>query len=121
MSKVLIVEDDAVISNAIEKVLKKKGLEVAATDSGIGVMDLIKEHSPEVVLLDINLPGMSGLNILEEIKKQNPSLKVVMITAVIDHETEQKALNLGANAFLKKPFMVEVLERLFIDLGVIST
>jgi len=120
MHTVLIAEDDAIISGSLEKVLSRKGLNVLTTDNGIEALKLIKEQKPEALLLDINLPGISGLQVLEEVRKLSQDLKVIVITGTFDSETEQRVKELGVYAFLKKPFMVEVLLKLLTELGLVA-
>ncbi|MCM8780066.1 MAG: response regulator [Candidatus Omnitrophica bacterium] len=116
MKTVLIAEDDAVITNNLQKALVRKGLDVLIADNGIAAVKIIKEKEPPVLLLDINLPGLSGIKILEEIKNSALPTKVIVITGTFDSETERKSLELGAFAFLKKPFMIEVVFKLLGDL-----
>ena len=119
MHTVMIAEDDPAISGNLEKALIRKGLNVFTTTNGIEAVNLIKEKKPEVLLLDINLPGISGMKVLEETKKLDGNLKVIVITGTFDSETEKQAKDCGVYAFLKKPFMIEVVFKLLGDLKII--
>jgi len=119
MHTVLIAEDDPAISGNLEKALTRKGLNVFTTANGIEAVNLIKDKKPEVLLLDINLPGISGMKVLEESKKLDGDLKVIVITGTFDSETEKQAKDCGVYAFLKKPFMIEVVFKLLGDLKII--
>lgn len=120
MHTVLIAEDDAAISGNLEKALVRKGLNVITTANGIEALSLIKDKKPQVLLLDINLPGISGMKILEETKKLDGGLKVIVITGTFDSETEKQAKERGVYAFLKKPFMIEVVFKLLDELKIIA-
>lgn len=120
MGLVLIAEDDVNSLENIRKALNRKGLDVVSTSNGIEAVQMVREKNPAVLLLDINLPGTSGIRVLDEIKRFSPATHVIMMTGSFDSETEKKAKNLGAYAFLKKPFMIEVLFKLLSDLKIIS-
>lgn len=103
--KLLIVDDSTVIRRAIEKYLGSIGLKVCATASnGKEAVELFQEHRPDLVTLDITMPQMDGLTCLEQIKKIDPKVKVIVISALSDQATGMKALKLGASSFLPKPF-----------------
>lgn len=70
----------------------------------------VKEVRPHIVLLDMIMPGMGGIDVLKEIKKIDPTVRVVMLTAVVDHELAKRSLELGAYDYLTKPIDLEYLE-----------
>ena len=103
--KVLIVDDSSIIRQVIEKYLKNYQIEIVGKASnGREALTLFKEKNPTIVTLDITMPEMDGLTVLEEMKKENPQIKVVVITALSDKATGIKALELGAKNFVAKPF-----------------
>lgn len=120
MAVVLIAEDDNIIAENLKKALIRKGVDVLVADNGIEAARLAREAKPQALLLDINLPGMSGIDVLKEIKGANQETKVIVITGTFDSDTEKKVMELGALALLKKPFMIEVLFKLLTDLGIIK-
>ncbi|MDD5236729.1 MAG: response regulator [Candidatus Omnitrophica bacterium] len=120
MPTVLIAEDDNLIADNLKKALSRKGVDVSIADNGIEALKLAKETNPQALLLDINLPGMSGIKVLEELNKQPHSTKVIVITGTFDSDTETTVKNMGVYAFLKKPFMIEVLFKLLADLKIIN-
>ena len=120
MPGLLIAEDDAVISENLKKALSKKGINVLLTDNGIEAVKLVKENNPDLLLLDTNLPGMSGVDVLKEAKGLNKDIKVIVMTGTFDSDTEKQVMELGSYALLRKPFMIEVLFKLLSDLGVIK-
>ncbi len=74
----------------------------------------IREHIPDIILLDIILPDLDGLKVLEKIKQNNPNIVVVMVTATINVETALEAKKLGAYSYVTKPFEIDEL-RLIIN------
>ena len=102
--KVFMLDDDELIVSMLARALRKAGYEVLAhTDSG-GVLEKIRAFSPEVVLLDIRMPGRDGIDVLREIMESRIDTQVVMLTADDTAETAVLAMKLGAADYLTKPF-----------------
>lgn len=108
--KILIVDDDPSVLRFLERFLTKKSYEVSIAGNGTEAIEIIKKELPQVVLLDIKMPMMSGIEVLKEIKKISPMIGVIMITAVQEEETAQEAMKLGADDYICKPFDLEYLE-----------
>lgn len=103
--KLMIVDDSSIIRRAIGKYLAPLNLELVATAShGQEAIDQCRVTKPDVVTLDITMPQMDGLTCLSQLLALNPSLKVIVISALSDPATGLKALKLGAKSFLPKPF-----------------
>lgn len=103
--KILIVDDAMFMRNIIRKILKEDGYtQVWEAQDGEHAMELFREISPDLVLLDITMPGRSGLEVLEEILGLAPEAKVIMCSAVGQEMMIQKALTAGALDFIVKPF-----------------
>ncbi|MFZ5584594.1 MAG: sigma-54-dependent transcriptional regulator [Thermodesulfobacteriota bacterium] len=109
--RILIVEDDDSLRESLEMFLKEKGYEVWAAASGGEGLALWGRLRPAVVILDIKLPDISGLELLPRIASQDPEAKVIMITAFHDMETTIEAMRLGAYDYLQKPFKAPDLDR----------
>lgn len=108
--RILVIEDDEFIGSMLARALKTAGYEVRYESTTEDILSKISGWTPDVTMLDNNLPGMTGLEILEEIKKQQMTTQVVMLTADDSVETSVKAMKLGASDYLVKPFnMDEVL------------
>jgi CheY-like chemotaxis protein len=105
MSKaVLLVEDNDFIRNMYQLKLAKADIEVVEAIDGAMALSKIKEHKPDVVLLDLMMPNVSGIEVLKELKKQNltPALPVVVLTNVMDQATIDEAKKLGARDYIVK-------------------
>lgn len=112
--KLLIVDDSSVMRRTIEKNLTDYNLEIIGTASnGEEALDIVKEKEPDVVTLDITMPGMDGIECLENIMEIRPETKVMIITALSDKLTGLKALDIGARGFLYKPVNAEDLKKAF--------
>ncbi len=105
--KVFLLDDDELILTMLSRVLKKEGYEVYAASTTDDVVNKITSWSPDVVLLDIRLPSRSGIDILKEIKERDIDIQVIMLTADDTAETAVKAMKLGAEDYLTKPFNKE--------------
>jgi len=101
--KVLIVEDDAPSRKFMQDTVESQGLEVHVAENGEEGLAKFKKINPHLVLSDINMPKMNGLELLGEIRKISPRAIVVMVTAFGCEEYAMKAMELKANNYLKKP------------------
>lgn len=105
--KIFLVDDDDLINTVLTKALKNGGYKVRSETGTKDIIQKIKSWSPDVVLLDVDLPGRSGIEILEEIKKRKIDTEVVMLTADDTADTAIKAMKLGAVDYLTKPFDID--------------
>jgi len=106
---IYIVDDEAVARNGLKLALKKKNYHVAAYESAEPALKAIDESPPDLVLLDIGLPGMSGVEALEIIKDRHPEVIVVMITAYEDVPTVVSSMKNGAYEYVVKPVQMDAL------------
>ncbi len=107
--KILVVDDEHLIRWSLEQNLKKQGYEVLTAGSGEEALKSLREDPPELVLLDIQLPGINGLDVLEKIKEMEDEVIVIMITALGVLETAVKAMRMGAFDYINKPFNLDEL------------
>ncbi|MDO8738252.1 sigma-54 dependent transcriptional regulator, partial [Candidatus Deferrimicrobium sp.] len=105
--KVFLLDDDELIVSMLERALRVDGYNVRAESDPEGVLDRIRAFSPDVVLLDIKLPGRDGIDILGEIVGQGVRTQVVMLTSDDTAETAVKAMKIGAADYLTKPFNLD--------------
>ena len=108
-NKLLVVDDEHLIRWSLEQNLKKQGYEVVTAGTGEDALRLVREEQPDLVLLDIQLPGMSGIEALEKIKEHDEDIIVIMVTANSGLENAVRAMRLGAYDYVSKPFNLEEL------------
>ncbi len=109
MTKILVVDDEAEIRSLLGAVLQSKGFEVVAAEDGAAALQQVQRERPAVILLDLSMPRMSGMDALPEIKRLDGDVPVIICTAHADLATAVRAMKLGAYDFLTKPFDVELL------------
>jgi DNA-binding response OmpR family regulator len=105
--RILIVEDSDSISRMIEALVSARGHTVTTAASGNRALELVATTSPEVVLLDLNLPGsLDGFEVCRRLRADEPTkaIPIVIITALDDEESKHRALEAGASAYYTKPF-----------------
>ncbi|MDP3921687.1 MAG: response regulator [Candidatus Omnitrophota bacterium] len=108
--KILVVDDEDDVRLFLQDFLSEREFEVSAAASGEEAVSLVRASTPDIVLLDIMMPGMDGLACLEAIKKEQPKTNVIMITALNDDSRIAKAKKLGAYNYILKPFSLGYLE-----------
>jgi len=104
MEKILVVEDNRDMQFLLSSILKNEGYETRITGDGNNALKELKKWSPDLVLLDIKLPDISGMQILEEMKRINEELAVIILTAFGDIRGAVDAMKLGAFEYITKPF-----------------
>lgn len=108
MEKILIVEDDPGISDFVKLELEHEGFETALAQTGREALDKFESFAPDLILLDVMLPELSGLEVLRRIRK-NSSVPVIMVTARGETYDRVNGLDAGADDYLPKPFEIEEL------------
>lgn len=103
-ARILVVDDEYLVRWALQQNLEKEGFEVFVAETGEEGLVKVKEEAPDLVLLDIKLPGISGYEVLEEVLKIDPGIVPIMITAFEDVGGVVKAMRLGAFDYITKPF-----------------
>jgi len=109
--KILVVDDDPEVRMATRDFLSSKGYEVAAAEGGREAIRLIDASPPDVVLLDVAMPDMDGMETLKRIVATHPAMPVIMVTANADIEITSKVLQLGAADYVPKPFDLDYLDQ----------
>jgi two-component system, NtrC family, response regulator AtoC len=108
--KVLVIDDERSIREHLEMFLQEKGFDVLSAENGETGLQFIESEEPDILILDIRLPGMDGLEVLRRIKVANKTVSVIMITAFHDMETTIQAMRLGAYDYIHKPLDIDELE-----------
>jgi len=102
--RIVAIDDEAEFINMLESYFGLRGYEINAAVRGAKGIELVKEKKPDVVLMDLKMPGIDGDEVLKLIKSMNPAPKVIFITAYDDGgKTKARLLNMGAYACLDKP------------------
>ena len=104
-----IIDDNQGMLDSLSLLLTVEGYSVRTYESAGAFLDAIKKHACGCVVTDMNMPGMSGLDLLMVMKEQNISMPIIVITAVFDVRLSVNAMKLGAFDFLEKPFDAEAL------------
>lgn len=107
---ILVIEDELSLSQSIADGLGMDGYEVDACQDGCEALELCLTEVYDLILLDLNLPGMDGLEILRQFRRENPSTPVLILSARGQIQDKVQGLDLGANDYLTKPFHFEELE-----------
>ena len=104
--KVLVIEDSASVRRLIEVCLRVLGVEVSSAADGVSGLNAVREQLPDVVVLDIGLPGLDGWEVLKELREdtETASIKVLVLTAHAQPEMADRAEAGGADSFMTKPF-----------------
>jgi len=105
--RILVVDDEYLIRWSLQQELAKEGYEVTTAEDGESALRLFRENPPDLVLLDIQLPGIGGIEVLQKIKATEPEIVVIMITAYGMVDTAVAAMKAGAFDYLNKPFNLE--------------
>jgi two-component system response regulator (stage 0 sporulation protein F) len=110
--KILIVDDEIWVRELLEEFLALQGYQITLAQNGEDALKQIEQDSFDVVLLDIKMPGMGGLETLARIKALNNGIGVIMLSAFGDFDTVQKSLEMGADHFIEKPFDLDRLSNI---------
>ncbi|MBN1570794.1 MAG: response regulator transcription factor [Acidobacteria bacterium] len=109
MQKILIVEDQADLANGLEINLKKEGYKVLKTATGEEALKMALRDLPDLIVLDIMLPGISGLDVCRELRQKSVQIPIIMLTAKSDETDRVVGLELGADDYITKPFSLREL------------
>lgn len=111
LPEILVIDDEIVVGNSVRKILKSKGYRVDHAETPGVAREILSERAVDMVLLDMKIPGVKGLELLEAIKEENPTLPVIMITGYATIETAVESIKLGASDYVAKPFTPDELHQ----------
>jgi len=109
---ILVVDDEPIVRESIKDWLSDAGYNVITAETGEEALELIEQQDFSVLILDIRLPGKTGIRVLKEVKELKPEIKSIIITAYPSVDLTEEAIRLGAVDYLIKPIAPEDLERL---------
>lgn len=110
MAKIVLIDDEVNMIWALEKALTKEGHQVVSAQDGLEGLQLIRNACPDLVLTDVKLPGLSGIQLLEELKGEFTALPVILLTGFASVEMAVEAMKIGAADFILKPFDIETVK-----------
>ena len=117
MSKILVVDDEVKACELLKRFLEMKGYDVIMANNGEDAIEKAKSEKPDVMLLDIRMPGMEGTEVLKRIREFDKDVGIVMVTAVKEEQVGKEALKAGADEYITKPIDFNYLETtLLVDL-----
>ena len=109
--KLFVVDDESEICEFLKSFFEERNYEVEVAYSGEEAIQMIEKIKPHIVLLDVQMPGLDGLETLKWIKHKYPEIKVIMVTAIETHDKIERALRYGADNYITKPLSLEYLEK----------
>lgn len=112
IARILIIEDDEGMRSLLKDFLEEEGYEIDSVDNGSEAFRKIVKEVYDLIVTDVRMPGLSGLDILPGIRKLQPEAPVIVITAFGDKEVYRRAFERGATAYLEKPIHLENLKNL---------
>ncbi|MBI5639914.1 MAG: sigma-54-dependent Fis family transcriptional regulator [Nitrospirae bacterium] len=109
-AKILVIDDEKLLRWSLQQNLSKEGFNVITAEKGSEGLEMFLEEQPDITLLDVHLPDISGIHVLESIKKENKDAIIIMVTAFGDIQTAVKTIKIGAYDFVEKPFNMDKLK-----------
>lgn len=117
LPRVLVVDDEEELVTALVERLSLRGFEARGVTSGAQALRHLADHPCDVVLLDVKMPGLSGLELIEQIKSRHPDLQVVLLTGRGSAEDAEAGMGLGAFEYLTKPVKIDDLIHVLLNAG----
>lgn len=109
MHHILVIDDDPAVTSVLKRGLSYEGFAVVTANAGAAGLALAREHPPDLVVLDLMMPGLDGLEVLHRLRAADPHLPVVLLTAKDAPEDQVTGLEQGADDYVVKPFTFEIL------------
>ncbi len=107
--RVILIDDERIFVESLTKVLKRRGMEVKAAFDGLSALKLLSMEEPDVIVLDLRMPGMDGLAVLQEIRAKDSLTPVILLTGNLDIDRVVQVMDKGVALVLLKPCPVETL------------
>ena len=118
MSKILVVDDEQDIRDFAKSFFEKRNIKVITASGGSEALELIENEHPDLVLLDITMEEMSGVEVLKKLRAAKNDVKVIMVTGVEEEATVNEANSWGIRGYIHKPLVLEELEKIVVgELG----
>ncbi|RKY42676.1 MAG: response regulator [Candidatus Makaraimicrobium thalassicum] len=111
MLRLLVVDDEVDICDFVKNFFKERDFEVFVAYNGNEAVSIVASRKPDIILLDLKMPGMDGMETLKDIRRLDGNVKTIVITAIADEEKVREAKYYGAVEYVTKPLLLEQLER----------
>src|SRR5713101_5929401 len=109
MAKVLVIDDEQGIRSLLDTLLRRKGYDVVLAESGRKGLELFRRERPDVIVLDLKMPEMDGLTVLQQVRSLDPKTPVIILTGAGTAETEQRVRAMGVTEYVEKEFSLHLL------------
>jgi DNA-binding response OmpR family regulator len=109
LAEILVVEDDPIIRQTVEYALRRAGFGTRTSGDGLEALEMARAHPPDLILLDLMLPGLDGFSFAEQIRTTDKDVAIVMVTALDQERDKVRGLDAGADDYITKPFSIEEL------------
>jgi len=109
VARILIVEDDPVIRQTVDYALRRAGFDTLTAENGLAGLELALSEVPDLIVLDLMLPGLDGYRFAEEVRRSNTEVAIIMVTALDGERDTIRGLDAGADDYIGKPFSTELL------------
>lgn len=111
MKRLLVVDDETEIVDFLKIFFEERGYQVETASSGDKAIEKAEKFKPQIMLLDVQMPGVTGMTVLKTVKEKWPQIKVIMVTALETRDKIEEAMRLGADNYITKPLSLEYLEK----------
>jgi len=108
--RLMVIDDEAIVGKRLRQVFSKMGFVVEVFDSPVQAMRAAEDHKFDIVVTDLKMEGMDGMEVLSRVRQLNPAIRVIIITGYAQPETAEEAFKLGVFDFIPKPFRLEQLK-----------
>lgn len=112
MPRLLIVDDEEDIREFAKSFFKKRDIDVYSASSGQEALDVVKKADPHLILLDITMDGLNGIDVLRKLREDKNDVKVIMVTGVEDEAVVNEANSWGVKGYIHKPLILDELEKI---------
>jgi len=109
MATILVIDDEPGIRDLLDTLLSRKGYDVVLADNGQKGLEVFRRARPDVIVLDLKMPGMNGVTVLQQIRSLNPTQPVIVLTGAATPESEQQVRTLGVTEYVEKEFSLHLL------------
>lgn len=107
MAKILIIDDSSLSRRLMRRILEEAGHDVIEANDGFSALERFTLELPKLVMLDLTMPGITGFEVLKQLKSINPDTKVIVASADVQSLTRTQVFESGADGFINKPFISE--------------